>query len=129
MGRTILLAEDDAMIREDIVELLEREGYLVRAVADGESFQNEAMNSGYSLILTDNHMPGKNGLDALAEIMKPWGPNTLTPAILMTGAPVGTVESYFSEVEKRAREVGVSEIVRKPFAFSVIRDAIGKYTK
>jgi PAS domain S-box-containing protein len=66
---TLLIAEDEEVVRVFMQKLLERAGYKVIAAADGE----EAValfreHEDISLVLSDVVMPGKNGKEVLAEI-------------------------------------------------------------
>jgi len=68
--KTILLADDENMVREIVKMLLESRGYTVISAADG----NDAVNKFYKhkdhidMLLFDVTMPGKNGRDAYKTI-------------------------------------------------------------
>jgi signal transduction histidine kinase len=67
-GERILVAEDDANVRRVITRILERAGYKVVAVADGEAAVAEARQSKFDLIMLDTIMPRLSGKDAFALI-------------------------------------------------------------
>lgn len=64
----ILLAEDEAAIREGLVALLESEGYSVRAVADGQAALEAFRARRPDLLLLDVMMPRRSGYAVCAEI-------------------------------------------------------------
>ena len=64
----ILLAEDEAAIREGLAMLLESEGYAVRTAADGVSALAAFRARRPDLLLLDVMMPRKNGYAVCAEV-------------------------------------------------------------
>ncbi len=65
---TVLLAEDDDPIRERVGRVLEKEGWRVFAVADGEEAINVFGQRKIDIALLDIKMPKKDGLQALHEM-------------------------------------------------------------
>ncbi|NLF86669.1 MAG: response regulator, partial [Lentisphaerae bacterium] len=59
----ILVAEDDAHIREGLETTLASEGYTVEAVADGEAALAAWRRERPALLILDIMMPGRNGYD------------------------------------------------------------------
>lgn len=130
MNRRILVADDDEAIREMTQEILEREHYVVDSVDNGGSLVERAMSDSYNLILTDNHMPGMLGVDAVREIRAKDGPNRFTPIVMMTGVPGGRGDNgYFEQIKEEARGAGVGEVLQKPFVFEDLMYAVGRYVK
>lgn len=64
----LLLVDDDIELTNMLKEYLEREGFSVDAVHDGESAVRAAMNGGYALAVLDVMMPGMSGIEALSRI-------------------------------------------------------------
>jgi DNA-binding response OmpR family regulator len=68
----MLLIEDDPDVRNMLKEMLESYGYRVREASDGEEgvriFSSE--NENIKLILSDVMLPGKNGMEAYAEMKR-----------------------------------------------------------
>ena len=64
----ILLAEDNAVNQTLAVRLLEKRGYFVTVVADGQSAVNKFENGQFDLVLMDIQMPGMDGFQATATI-------------------------------------------------------------
>jgi two-component system, NtrC family, response regulator AtoC len=64
---TILIADDDAVIRGNLVLLLRSEGYRVLEAADGLQAAEMLADPSVSLALLDLKMPGRNGMDLLRD--------------------------------------------------------------
>ena len=114
MPTRIILAEDDAVIRMDLKEELERQGYLVVGdVGDGQSAVNLARELRPDLVVMDIRMPELDGI-AAAEILTR---EKLAPVVLLTA---------YSEDEliERARNAGVVHYVTKPWRQSDLKPAI-----
>ncbi len=97
MPTRIIVAEDDTLIRMDLKEELQRQGYLVVGdVGDGESAVNLARELRPDLVVMDIRMPQMDGISA-AEIMTR---ESVAPVVLLTA---------FSDQEliDRAKEAGV----------------------
>jgi DNA-binding response OmpR family regulator len=80
--RTILLAEDTAMLRHLYSHFLLNAGYRVLQAHDGAVAKKLAQSNGsIDLLLTDYHMPGLNGVE-LAQWFRGQFPNT--PVLLLS---------------------------------------------
>lgn len=101
---TVIVAEDEAIIRLDIVETLTDSGFeVIGQAGDGAEAVRLALELKPHLVLMDIKMPGTDGLQA-AEILK----EHKLPVVLLTA---------FSspELVERASEAGVYSYVVKPF--------------
>ncbi len=67
-SRRILLVEDEKSIRDVVTAYLEREGYWVTAVADGEAAINAFEKSHYDLVVLDLMLPKVSGEDVCRDI-------------------------------------------------------------
>jgi signal transduction histidine kinase len=102
---TILVAEDDASVRNLVETVLKKFGYQVILAEDGEDVIDrfKAHRDSIGLILMDIIMPKKNGIEAFAEI------NRLQP-----DAKVLFTSGYTSDfIESRGFDEGV-ELIMKP---------------
>ena len=101
----VLVAEDEALIRMDLVEMLSEEGYSVVAEAgDGGSAVRLASELRPDLVLLDVKMPVLDGLSAAEQIVAA----RIAPVVILTA---------FSQRDlvERAREAGVMAYLVKPF--------------
>ncbi|MFZ0531025.1 MAG: response regulator [Propionicimonas sp.] len=110
----VLVAEDEALIRLDLVELLNEEGYSVVAEAgDGEEAVELARKHRPDLVVMDVKMPKMDGITAAAIIAE----ERIAPVVMLTA---------FSQRElvERARDAGAMAYVVKPFDASDVVPAI-----
>jgi AmiR/NasT family two-component response regulator len=102
----VLIAEDEALIRLDLKEMLEEEGYTVVAeVGDGQQAVDRATELRPDLVILDIQMPVLDGLSAAEQIASA----RIAPVIVLTA---------FSQRElvERARDAGAMAYLVKPFS-------------
>jgi len=110
----VVVAEDEALIRLDLVELLQDEGYeVVGQVGDGEAAVKMARELEPDLVVMDVKMPVMSGIEA-AEIISD---ERIAPVVMLTA---------FSQRDlvEQAREAGAMAYVVKPFDASDVVPAI-----
>lgn len=107
MGNTILIAEDEAILRESLAELLRGEGYEVLEAPHGKAAYEMLLERGVGLVLTDIRMPEMDGM-ALLEHIRKTAPET--PVIVLTA--YGTVDSAV-----KAMRAGATDYLLKPVDF------------
>jgi len=103
--RRVLLAEDEALIRLDLAEMLAEEGYEVCGEAgDGETAVRLAEELRPDLVILDVQMPGLDGISAAERIAG----GRIAPVVILTA---------FSQRElvERARDAGAMAYLVKPF--------------
>ena len=66
----ILVVDDQAGMRETLIDILEEVGYEVEAAVDGYGAIEKAEEQFFDIILIDIIMPGINGVEAIREIKK-----------------------------------------------------------
>ena len=105
----LLVIDDEPFIARIVRMAFERGPFRVSAVFDGKSgLDFLAANRDVALVLLDLNMPGMSGVEMLAALRA-------DPALLDTDVMVLTAAGQAGQVE-RARELGVSAIVTKPFS-------------
>ena len=110
----IVIAEDEAIIRLDLKEMLEEEGLdVVGEASDGEAAIRLARESGPDLVILDIKMPGMDGLTASEKIVE----EGLAAVLILTA---------FSQKDlvKRAADAGAMGYLVKPFQKSDLMPAI-----
>lgn len=110
----VIVAEDEALIRLDLVELLRDEGYdVVAEVGDGEAAVEKARELKPDLVVMDVQMPRMDGISAAKIIAE----ERIAPVVMLTA---------FSQRElvEGAREAGAMAYVVKPFEASDVVPAI-----
>jgi len=80
IGTTIVVAEDDASIRQFLHILLTREGFDVKVVGQGSEVIKECHNCNPDLLLLDIMMPGMDGFEVCRKIRK----ESNLPIIILT---------------------------------------------
>ena len=73
---SILVVDDDEIVRLTLSRTLRQEGYVVRSAETGEEALTALQEKGYALVITDLKMPGMDGLELLKNI-KQIAPDTL----------------------------------------------------
>ena len=102
----VLIAEDEALIRLDLREMLEEEGFdVVGEAADGEQAVALAQQLNPDLVICDVKMPKMDGIAAAAQITEA----RIAPVVMLTA---------FSQRDliERARDAGAMAYLVKPFA-------------
>ncbi len=112
----ILVADDELSMREFLEILLQKEGYAVETVKNGEEAIERIKNSEYDLIVCDVMMPKGNGMEVLKSSKKV---NPLTPVIMITA-----FASTESAVE--AMKMGAYDYITKPFQVDEIKLIVSK---
>jgi CheY-like chemotaxis protein len=74
----ILIADDEAHVREVLRHFLTREGYLVSAVEDGRGVLDTVSTFQPDVIVVDMVMPGLTGADVLTALRRPASPSQLS---------------------------------------------------
>jgi DNA-binding NtrC family response regulator len=119
LAGAVLIIDDEAEIRESLQTLLEMEGFAVETAATGELGLQRIGEHPFDLILLDLALPGRDGMDILAEIR---AHEIRLPVIMITA--YGTVENAV-----RAMQSGAANFVQKPWdnekLLADIRAAVG----
>ncbi len=124
LGKNFLIAEDNEINAEIIVELLKLEGATCEIVSNGElavkRFESSKLDE-FDAIFMDIQMPVMNGYEATKIIRHLDKPNAKTiPIIAMTA-------NAFSEDIKDALNVGMNAHISKPINMSMLKNTVGKY--
>ncbi|HET9876027.1 MAG TPA: ANTAR domain-containing response regulator [Mycobacterium sp.] len=110
----VLIAEDEALIRLDLAEMLRDEGYqVVGEASDGQEAVDLAERLRPDLVIMDVKMPRRDGIDAASEIAG----KRIAPIVMLTA---------FSQRDlvERARDAGAMAYLVKPFSVTDLIPAI-----
>ena len=103
--KKILIIEDDADIREMLIDYLSGEGYAITAYADGAFFRPDTDITDYALVLVDLMLPKINGFELIKKIRE----TSTIPIIIITAKN--------SDHDKaRGLSLGADDYVTKPFS-------------
>ncbi|MEB3372296.1 ANTAR domain-containing response regulator [Saccharopolyspora mangrovi] len=121
--RRVLVAEDEALIRLDLVEMLREEGYqVVGEAGDGQEAVRLAEELRPDLVILDIKMPKMDGIEAASNIAG----DRIAPVVILTA---------FSQRDlvERARDAGAMAYLVKPFAkrdlVPAIELAVSRFTE
>ncbi|MGW3468672.1 ANTAR domain-containing response regulator [Saccharopolyspora sp. NPDC000995] len=121
--RRVLVAEDEALIRLDLVEMLREEGYqVVGEAGDGQEAVRLAEELRPDLVILDVKMPKMDGIEAASNIAG----ERIAPVVILTA---------FSQRDlvERARDAGAMAYLVKPFAkrdlVPAIELAVSRFTE
>src|SRR5262245_3033008 len=109
MSTSILLIDDDTLLRRSLAFNLERAGYLVNSTASAEEALEHVQHEPPDLVLLDIGLPGMDGLDALRQIRAD------------VDAPVIFLTARRRELDQvLGLELGADDYVTKPFDVDVL---------
>jgi len=112
----ILVADDDATMRQSIKQLLEHDGHEVCPVDSSEAALARLAERKFDLVITDFLMPGIHGDELVAHIRK----LIPTQRILMVTAFLNEYEKYGQAAD------GINGLLLKPFSRQALQEAVAK---
>lgn len=117
MGRiSILVVDDEAVIREGLQRTLDGERFAVETCRSGHAAIELLQEKNYDLIITDLKMPGMNGIEVLKAVK---GLQPDVPVIMITG--YATVDTAVEAMKN-----GATDYISKPFTPDQIMEKIDK---
>jgi len=99
----ILVVDDEALIRQLVVDTLTDEGHEVRAADSGEAALAQLNDPRPDLLIIDLRMPGMTGQDF---VRRQRAEGTPIPVVVLSGS---------SEARQVGAEMGANAVVYKPF--------------
>src|SRR5262245_717743 len=110
MGEAILVADDEAGVRESLAEVLRDAGYSVTTAVDGTAALRALDEADFAVVITDLRMPGADGLQVLQRLRES-APQTVP--VVMTAH--GSIESAVE-----ALRAGAADYILKPVVFDEV---------
>jgi len=105
---TILVVDDDRIVRDFVKEALEPHGYLVQSAGDGEGALTFLASLPVDVVLIDIMMPRKEGLETIIELKQRY-PELVVFAMSASGARRG------HDFLATAAKFGAHGVLQKPF--------------
>ncbi len=102
---SVLVIDDEEIMREVIARLLHREGYQVNTVSSGEEGLEAAKDQPFDLVLLDLMLPGMGGLDVLSEFSE-----KLPHIVVIMITAYASIENAVAATRK-----GAFDFITKPF--------------
>ncbi|MFB9157842.1 response regulator [Chromobacterium violaceum] len=116
MPKKILTVDDSASIRQMVSFTLKNAGYEVAEAVDGNAGLSKAQSMQFDLVLTDQNMPGMDGLTLIRSLRKQPSYNS-TPILMLT------TESS-DQMKALGRAAGASGWLVKPFDPQKLLDVV-----
>ena len=118
----ILLVEDEAPIREGLVELFTSQGFDVDAVGDGLLAVERAADGGFDAVLLDIMLPDIDGFEASRQIRAREAADGTPrlPIVALTAHVVGSAADLW-------RDAGMDGILHKPFTIAAMAECLAPF--
>jgi CheY-like chemotaxis protein len=113
----ILIIDDELLIRDLLVDILEREGYETVAATDGNEGIRIYRENPADLIITDLIMPKKEGIETIMELHRDFHN---VKVIAMSGGGVNDSELYL----QIAKTIGAVKTLAKPLNRKELLEAV-----
>ena len=121
MGRTILIVDDSASMRQLVTFALKDAGYDVIAAVDGKDALIKVNGTKIEMVVTDLNMPNMDGIELIKQLRSS-ATNKFTPVVMLT------TESQDSK-KQEGRAAGASGWIVKPFQPDQLINVIRKFVK
>lgn len=115
---SILLIDDDSLVRESLTIHLQDAGHDVTSAADGRAGIDTFRAGDFKLVITDLFMPEVEGIETIRLLRQD---NADVPIIAITGGPTmppGTGDRSPPDYLRMARALGATDIIQKPFSLN-----------
>jgi response regulator RpfG family c-di-GMP phosphodiesterase len=113
---TILVVDDEMVIRSMLSEILQEQGHVVVCVSDGETALQEMEKRPFDMVLSDLYMPGMSGIELLVQAKNLY---PTLPVVMLTGQP--SLDQAIAAMKK-----GASDFITKPFSIDYIHHVVQK---
>lgn len=121
-GQRVLIVDDDPGIRRTLHILLSREGFQVSQARDGVEALRLWRDQGGDLVITDLHMPEKNGIETIVELL------SHSPGMRII-AMSGGGQTKRLDLLSNASLLGAVLTIEKPFTLSEMMSLVRRALK
>ena len=115
----VLVVDDNPINRRVAEGLLQRAGYRVQSVTNGQEALDALQRTPFAAVLMDCHMPVMDGFEATERIRRLASPVAQTPVIALTA-------SASSEDREACRRAGMNECLAKPVSYAELVRVLGE---
>ena len=129
--KSVLIIEDEAVIRRVLTRVLERAGFIVRTAENGDDALQQLRAAEVDIVITDIIMPKMHGIDAIKWIVKEF---SRVRIIAISGGGNFGITDYkpdaitTSAYLAAARKAGAHALLTKPFQTAEVLHAINLAT-
>ena len=116
MSEKVLVVDDEPGMRSLLTRVMEKEGYIAAACADGGEALKAFAKEDWDLVIADIDMPGMDGIELLKHLRKD---SPHVPVLMITA--YATVETAVE-----AMKLGAHDYLTKPFAMDELKIVVGK---
>lgn len=116
----ILVADDDALLRELVIRMLQQLGYHGDAVNSGQAALSVLAEKHYHLALIDIQMPNVSGLDVAHSVQKNYPPEDRPYLVAITAS---SLDSDRDDIIR----AGFDDYVQKPILLQHLHDLLNRY--
>jgi DNA-binding NtrC family response regulator len=116
---TVLVCDDELLIRDTLAEFLAQEGFAVEAVGTGEEAVRRAGQRYFDIVLCDVNLPGIDGIEVLHKIL-----NVSPETFVLLITAYGTVESAVEAFQR-----GAQDYLMKPILLDEVLGKIRRLLK
>lgn len=116
MAESILIVDDEEIIRESLSFVMTKEGYRVREAANGRIALDMLKEDSFDLVLTDLEMPEMKGIDLLENVSR-FSPETLV--VIITA--YGSIDTAIQALRQ-----GAVDYILKPVEFDELLVKVGR---
>ncbi len=119
MTRSVLIIDDEPLMRLSMLDALKAEGYEVQEASNGEDGLQKTKASHYDVVITDLKMPGSDGLQVV-RVCKECAPETDVIVITAHGSVDTAVQ---------AMKLGACDYITKPFSMDELLLTVDRVTR
>lgn len=121
MGKTVLIVDDSASMRQLVSFALKSAGYDVVAAMHGKDALEKMNGVRVEMVITDLNMPEMDGIEFIRRV-RARAANKFTPIVMLT------TESQETK-KQEGKQVGASGWIVKPFKPNELVDVVRKFVK
>jgi two-component system, chemotaxis family, chemotaxis protein CheY len=121
MGKTVLIVDDSASMRQLVTFALKGAGYDVIAAVNGKDALTKMAGASVSMVVTDLNMPEMDGIELIKNV-RAGAASKFTPVVMLT------TESQESR-KQEGKQAGASGWLVKPFKPEELVDVVKKFVK